>query len=79
MRFRVLRRITVALTAMSMAFATVVYLQVSGTLGGIAGAFFGGAQASDSTTPASTDPGIQPPIDNPAPGNGLPIVRTGGS
>ena len=79
LRFRVLRRMTVALTAMSVAFATILYLQVSGTLGGIAGALFGGAQASDTTTPTPIDPGVQPPVDSPVPGNGPPIVRTGGS
>jgi hypothetical protein len=79
LRFRVLRRFTVALTVTSAAFATILYLQVSGTLGGIASAVLGGAQASDSTTPAPTDPGVQPPVDNPAPATGLPIVRTGGS
>jgi hypothetical protein len=78
-RFRVLRRFTVALTALSVGFATILYLQVSGTLGGIAGVLFGGAQASDSTAAAPAEPGVQPPVDNPLPGNGRPIARTGGS
>jgi hypothetical protein len=79
-RFRLLRRITVALTATSLACAGILYLQVSGTLAGLAGAVFGGARASDSTTPAPGGERVQPPVDNPAPGNGgVPIARTGGS
>ncbi len=78
-RFRLLRHFTAALTATSMALAGILYLQVSGTLGGIAGSLFGGAEASDSTTRVPGDQGVQPPADNPVPGNGLPVARTGGS
>jgi hypothetical protein len=78
-RFRLLRRFTVALTATSLTLTGIVYLQVSGALGGITGSLLGGAQASDAVTQAPTDPGVQPPADSPAPGNGLPIARTGGS
>lgn len=82
-RFRLLRRFTVALTATSLAFAGILYLQVSGALGGIAGSLFGGAQAaSDATTQApsaASVQGVQPPADNPAPGNGPAIAQTGGS
>ncbi len=78
-RFRLLRRFTIALTAASLAVMGILYLQVSGTLGEIAGSLFGGAQASDTGNPAPSEPGVQPPIDNPAPGNSEPIVRTGGS
>lgn len=78
-RFRLLRRFTVALTAVSVAFAGIVYLEVSGTLGGIAGTLFGGAQASVNPTPVPTEQGVQPPAANPGPGFGQPIVRTGGS
>jgi hypothetical protein len=78
-RFRLLRRFTIALTATSVALAGIAYLQVSGAMGVIAGSIFGGAQASDTAAPAPTDQGVQPPVDNPAPGNGLPIARSGGS
>jgi hypothetical protein len=85
-RFRLLRRFTVALTATSLAFAGILYVQLSGALGGIAGSLFGGAQAaSDATTQAPGAPsatsvqGVQPPVANPAPGNGPAIAQTGGS
>lgn len=73
-----LRRFTVALTATSMAFAGVLYLQVSGTLGGVA-SFFNGAQASDTAPQAPTSEGVQPPAGNPVSGSGVPIARSGGS
>jgi hypothetical protein len=71
-RFLLLRRFTIALTATSFAFAAILYLQVSGALGGIAGSLFGGAQAA-------TDATTQGPTDNPAPGNGPAVAQTGGS
>jgi hypothetical protein len=85
-RFLLLRRFTIALTATSFAFAAILYLQVSGALGGIAGSLFGGAQAAtDATTQGPSAPGgqpaqgVQPPTDNPAPGNGPAVAQTGGS
>lgn len=85
-RFFLLRRFTVVLTATSFALAGILYLQVSGALGGIAGSLFGGAQAAtDMTTQGPSAPGVQPaqgvqpPIDNPALGNGPAVAQTGGS
>ena len=85
-RFRLLRRFTVAISATSVAAAGLLYLQVSGTLGGLTSAVAGSVTPDSANAPAPGsgvqspgDQGLQPPPANPGPGSGLPVATTGGS
>lgn len=74
-RYRLLRRLTVAATAMSVGLAGLVYLEVSGLMRGPVDNITGPARLS----PDETGVIPQPPGANPTSGIGNPIVRTGGS
>lgn len=86
-RFRLLRRFTVAVSATSLAAAGLLYLQVSGALGGFTSAVAGGVLPVDPANPPGPgtgvqspgDQGLQPPAANPGPGSGQPVATSGGS
>ena len=86
-RFRLLRRFTIAISATSVAVAGLLYLQVSGTLGGLTSAVAGGVLTTDPASapvpgtgaPSPGDQGLQVPAANPGPGTGQPVATTGGS